>query len=265
MIERQQIAEALGRLDPREREILDYSLRRRVPDEDLAALFGTEPAEVARRRAAAIETLSSDLGAQRGADLGHILKELLEADTWAAVEAPPAAPGEAAQASPRPPEATAPDHPPLGASASAAGDRRDPRGRARRLRARAGHARRRTGAARRTPPPSPSPPSAAGAAGALLIGVAAAAAVLVPAGMVAALATGGDSDDEPAGSASSGTREFSPPRRGPARPSRSPPTPRAPSSTRRPASTSAPRSTASRAARCACGSRRRPSGTRPAS
>ena len=87
MIERQQIAEALGRLDPRDREILDYSLRRRVPDEDLAALFDADRAEVARRRATAIERLSSDLGAQRGADLGHILKELLEADTWAAVEA----------------------------------------------------------------------------------------------------------------------------------------------------------------------------------
>ena len=48
----------------------------------------------------------------------------------------------------------------------------------------------------------------------VLVGLAAAAAVLVPAGMVAALATDGDSDNEPAGSASSGTREFSPAREG---------------------------------------------------
>ena len=82
MIDREQLAEALGRLDPRDREILDYSLRRRVPDEDLGEIFGGTPGDVARLRASAVETLSTELGVQRGADLGHMLKELLEPATW---------------------------------------------------------------------------------------------------------------------------------------------------------------------------------------
>ncbi|MEJ7789152.1 MAG: L,D-transpeptidase family protein [Thermoleophilaceae bacterium] len=82
MIDRQQLAEALARLDPRDREILYLSLRRRVPDDDLAEVFGGDAGEVARMRAGAVERLSNDMGVQRGADLGHMLKELLDPSTW---------------------------------------------------------------------------------------------------------------------------------------------------------------------------------------
>jgi hypothetical protein len=82
MIDRQQLAEAIGRLDPRAREVLDYSLRRHVPDADLAAVFACEPRDVARMRAAAVEQLSEDLDVQRGADLGHVLTALLDRETW---------------------------------------------------------------------------------------------------------------------------------------------------------------------------------------
>ena len=82
MIDREQLADALGRLEPRDREILDYSLRRRVPDEDLSEIFGGAPGDVARLRASAVERLSTDLDVQRGSDLGHMLKELLEPATW---------------------------------------------------------------------------------------------------------------------------------------------------------------------------------------
>jgi hypothetical protein len=85
MIDRRQLSEALARLDPRDREVLDYSLRRHVPDDDLAAVFGCGPSEVARMRAAAIERLSDDLGVQRGADLGQVLTALLDNATWADV------------------------------------------------------------------------------------------------------------------------------------------------------------------------------------
>jgi len=212
MIDRQQIAEALGRLDPREREVLDYSLRRRVPDEDVAALFGAEPSEVARRRAAAIEKLSSDLGAQRGADLGHILKELLEADTWAAVQTDE--PGAAKVPDDAEPDGEAPasDHPPLGATASAPAAEAEPGDSEPVLGM--------LGGGPAEPAEDPDEPAPAPERGRkrrrLAVGVAAAAAVLVPAGMVAALATGGDADEEPAGSASSssGTREFSPAKEG---------------------------------------------------
>ena len=94
MIERRQISEALGRLDPRDREILDYSLRRRVPDEDVGTIFDSDASEVARQRTAAIDKLSRDLGAQGGADLGHILKELLEEATWEQVGGSEAAAGQ---------------------------------------------------------------------------------------------------------------------------------------------------------------------------
>jgi hypothetical protein len=86
MIDRQQLAEALGRLDPRDREVLDYSLRRHVPDNDLAAIFDCGPSDVARMRAGAVERLADDLGVQRGADLGQVLTALLDAGTWEGVE-----------------------------------------------------------------------------------------------------------------------------------------------------------------------------------
>jgi len=106
MIEREQLAAALATLDPRDRELLDYSLRRRVPDEDLAELFGGEPGDIARLRAAAVERLSTELDVQRGADLGHLLRELLEPATWAEV-VPVAEPEEAEEGDHRPVGATA--------------------------------------------------------------------------------------------------------------------------------------------------------------
>lgn len=85
MIDRRQLSEALARLDPRDREVLDYSLRRHVPDSDLAAVFDCGPSEVARMRAAAVERLADDLGVQRGTDLGQVLTALLDHETWADV------------------------------------------------------------------------------------------------------------------------------------------------------------------------------------
>ena len=86
MIPPEQLAGALARLDPRERELLALSLRRRVPDEALARLYDVVPQEVARRRAAAIERLADVLGAQRGEDLGAVLQALLDESSWSAGE-----------------------------------------------------------------------------------------------------------------------------------------------------------------------------------
>jgi hypothetical protein len=82
----EQLAGALERLDPRERELLALSLRRRVPDDALARVYDVGTQEVARRRAAAIERLAEELGAQRGEDLGAVLQALLDEGTWVAVE-----------------------------------------------------------------------------------------------------------------------------------------------------------------------------------
>jgi len=109
----EQLAGALERLDPRERELLALSLRRRVPDEALARVYDVDPQEVARRRAGAIERLADELGAQRGEDLGAVLQALLDEATWSA-SGPVLAAGmefaEAeAEAEPDPDPAPAPD------------------------------------------------------------------------------------------------------------------------------------------------------------
>ena len=103
MIPPEQLAGALERLDPRERELLALSLRRRVPDDALARVYDVMPQEVARRRAAAIERLADELGAQRGEDLGAVLQSLLDEGSWDAADLP----GENGDAEPEAPEAEA--------------------------------------------------------------------------------------------------------------------------------------------------------------
>jgi hypothetical protein len=82
LIRPEQLAEALDRMDPRDRELLSLSLRRRVPDEALGRLYECAPSDVARRRARAIERLADQMDLQRGEDLGAVLKALLEPETW---------------------------------------------------------------------------------------------------------------------------------------------------------------------------------------
>ena len=83
MIRPEQLADALDRIHPRDRELLSLSLRRRVPDEALGRLYECTPSEVARLRARAIERLADEMDLQRGEDLGAVLQALLEPTTWA--------------------------------------------------------------------------------------------------------------------------------------------------------------------------------------
>jgi L,D-transpeptidase catalytic domain len=85
VISPEQLAQALERIHPRDRELLALSLRRRVPDEALARLYECESTDVARRRAQAIERLADEMELKRGEDLGAVLKALLEPETWSAV------------------------------------------------------------------------------------------------------------------------------------------------------------------------------------
>lgn len=197
MIDRQQLAEALARLDPRDREILYLSLRRRVPDEDLSEVFGGDAGEVARMRAGAVERLSNDMGVQRGADLGHMLKELLDPSTW---QIKP--PGEQEVRTPgeghRPVGATDRDDPVAVAPTAEAQDPEEPRApvlgmleeRSEPEESRARPRERQTGLRR------------------LAVPAAVAVALLVPAGVVAALTSGESAGDGPG--AGSGTRPFQP-------------------------------------------------------
>jgi hypothetical protein len=82
LVRPEQLAEALDRIPPRDRELLSLSLRRRVPDEALGRLYECSPSDVARRRARAIEHLADEMELQRGEDLGAVLQALLEPSTW---------------------------------------------------------------------------------------------------------------------------------------------------------------------------------------
>jgi L,D-transpeptidase catalytic domain len=214
MIDRRQLSEALARLDPRDREVLDYSLRRHVPDSDLAAVFDCGPSEVARMRAAAIERLADDLGVQRGADLGQVLTALLDHATWEDVPgatpldsvaegapvgpARPAPPGRPA-AAPPPPAAdeprttlpTTPDEDPAERKAVlgilARGDRPPSAGAA-------------------TPPPAP--PSTGGRRWSLV--AAALIGVLVTIGLGSVIVLGGDTEPSASIDENGATRPFEP-------------------------------------------------------
>ena len=73
MIRPEQLAEALDRIAPRDREVLSLSLRRRVPDEALGRLYECSRSVVAPLRAGAIEALADEMDLQRGEDLGGVL------------------------------------------------------------------------------------------------------------------------------------------------------------------------------------------------
>ena len=203
MIDRQQLAAALARLDPRDREILYLSLRRRVPDEDLGEVFGGDASHVARMRAGAVERLSNDMGVQRGEDLGHMLKELLDPDTWQIKPVPEEetrAPGEGHR------PVGAGDPSPSPAAARPADPDREPEPEPEPQRSPV------LGMLEQRSPHEPSAaPAGRGPAGLRRLAVPAAVAValLVPAGVVGALTSGEPGAGGSAGS-DSGTRPFIP-------------------------------------------------------
>jgi hypothetical protein len=86
MVQPEQLAGAVARLDSRDREVLYLSLHKRIPDESLGRLYACTPPAVAHLRAEAIERLADDLGVRRGDELGSVLTALLEPETWAEVE-----------------------------------------------------------------------------------------------------------------------------------------------------------------------------------
>src|SRR3954463_7698212 len=112
MIPPEQLVAAPQRPHPRGLQGVALSPRPRAPPEALADVMGWAPAEVARRRAAAIEHLADDLHVERGEDLGRVLKALLQPETWTSVDesrwpaartAAPAEPAKPAAAADKPP------------------------------------------------------------------------------------------------------------------------------------------------------------------
>jgi DNA-directed RNA polymerase specialized sigma24 family protein len=56
------MGDALARLDPESRALLDLSLRRGLDDSEIAAILRVEPEEVARRRGELLDRLADELG-----------------------------------------------------------------------------------------------------------------------------------------------------------------------------------------------------------
>jgi DNA-directed RNA polymerase specialized sigma24 family protein len=56
-----ELSAALGRLDPPTRALLDLSLRRGLPDDEIAEVLDTGREEVANRRLAALDSLADEL------------------------------------------------------------------------------------------------------------------------------------------------------------------------------------------------------------
>jgi DNA-directed RNA polymerase specialized sigma24 family protein len=55
---------ALARVDPESRALLELSLRRGLPDEEIGEFLRVDPQEIGRRREALFERLAEELGVQ---------------------------------------------------------------------------------------------------------------------------------------------------------------------------------------------------------
>jgi hypothetical protein len=68
---------ALARLEASDRALLELSLRRRIPDHEIAGLLHVDTGDVGRRREAVLDRLAHDVDAPSTADLADLLS-----DTW---------------------------------------------------------------------------------------------------------------------------------------------------------------------------------------
>ncbi|MDQ3719840.1 MAG: L,D-transpeptidase [Actinomycetota bacterium] len=110
MISTEQLVAALEELPARDRELLELSLCRGVPDEALAARFEVDEPEVARRRAATVERLSGLLDLEDAEDPDDLLNALLEPSNWPKTGARPTEGVPAAdKPAPAPPPAAKPE------------------------------------------------------------------------------------------------------------------------------------------------------------
>ena len=73
MIDRTRLAESLGRLDAGTRALLDLSLRRAIPDEQVAEVLGVEPSSIPPRRARGIAQLADMMEVPGPSELAALL------------------------------------------------------------------------------------------------------------------------------------------------------------------------------------------------
>ncbi|HEV2075169.1 MAG TPA: hypothetical protein VGR10_02930, partial [Thermoleophilaceae bacterium] len=78
-MDRRRLMEAVDRLDPGDRALLDLSLGRGLGDRELAELLGSEPEAVARRRRELLARLAGGYGSHGGRGLVDLERELRDA------------------------------------------------------------------------------------------------------------------------------------------------------------------------------------------
>src|ERR1041384_6260812 len=91
MIDEARLADALGRLDPGTRALLDLSLRRAIPDDQVAKVLGVDPASIPPRRARGIAQLADMMDVPGPAELASLLIAIPELPevAWAVPEVDP--------------------------------------------------------------------------------------------------------------------------------------------------------------------------------
>jgi hypothetical protein len=113
------VAKALKGLDPVSRALLDLSLRRGIPDDEIAKIVGTEPDLLVARRDEVLGELVESLGLERSPDELTRVREALKQIDWrsARSEAKPGGPpgqaermGEPERAKPTSDHAIGPGH-----------------------------------------------------------------------------------------------------------------------------------------------------------
>jgi hypothetical protein len=116
------LEQALAELDPGTRALLDLSLRRRLPDDEIAKLVAADAGEIAARRERTLDALAAKAGLAGPDARVRVASELgaVSSDAWigssAAAPAPAASPPpEAAPPPPPPPVPGAPPPPSVGA------------------------------------------------------------------------------------------------------------------------------------------------------
>ena len=98
---------ALKALDPVRRAVLDLSVRRGIPDEDIARMVGTDPGRLAAHRDEALAEVAAAAGLGGADEIPRVREALRRMDwrTGAPEESPPAPQGEAErQGEPRRPK-----------------------------------------------------------------------------------------------------------------------------------------------------------------
>ena len=105
------LAECVRRLDPGTRALLDLSVRRRLRDDAMAPLLGTDPFHLAWRRARALERVASDLGGDQPLPLAQVRAALesLPREAWDPLRDPAIEAAEPEPAGPQPVAAPEPE------------------------------------------------------------------------------------------------------------------------------------------------------------